>query len=47
MASGDTLDLLVDDPRGARDIPRAAEAEGYAVIDQAALDGLWRLRIEK
>jgi len=47
MASGDTLELLVDDPRGARDIPRAAEAEGYAVIDHSAIDGLWRLRIEK
>lgn len=47
MASGDVLELLVDDPRGARDIPRAAEAEGYAVIDHSAADGLWRLRIEK
>jgi len=47
MASGETLELLVDDPRGARDIPRAAEAEGYAVIESARLDGMWRLRIEK
>ena len=47
MASGDTLELVVDDPRGARDIPRAAEAEGYAVVDSSAIDGLWRLRIEK
>ena len=47
MAFGDTLELVVDDPRGARDIPRAAEAEGYAVIDCAAMNGLWRLRIEK
>jgi TusA-related sulfurtransferase len=47
MDCGQTLELMVDDPRGARDIPRAAEAEGYAVIDCAALDGLWRLRIEK
>ena len=47
MAPGDTLELLVDDPRGARDIPRAAEAEGYVVIECYAIDGLWRLRIEK
>lgn len=47
MASGETLELLVDDPRGARDIPRAAEAEGYAVIEHAATNGVWRLRIEK
>lgn len=47
MESGQVLELMVDDPRGARDIPRAAEAEGYAVIDCSALDGLWRLKIEK
>jgi len=47
MASGDTIELLIDDPRGARDIPRAAEAEGCAVIDHCAAEGLWRLRIEK
>ena len=47
MASGEALELLVDDPRGARDIPRAAEAEGYALIECSAIDGLWRLRIEK
>jgi len=47
MASGDTLELLVDDPRGASDIPRAAEAEGYVVIECYAIDGLWRLRMEK
>ena len=47
MAPGEALELIVDDPRGARDIPRAAEAEGYAVIDCAASGGLWRLRIEK
>ena len=29
MRRGQILELLLDDPRGARDIPRAAEAEGY------------------
>jgi len=47
MASGQILELLLDDPRGARDIPGAAEAEGYAVIETAAENGLFRLRIEK
>jgi TusA-related sulfurtransferase len=47
MARGETLELLLDDPRGARDIPRAAEAEGYVVGDIAADAGTWRLRIEK
>ena len=47
MRRGETIDLTIDDPRGARDIPRAAEAEGYAVGEVLAINGLWRLRIEK
>ncbi|HEY6417889.1 MAG TPA: sulfurtransferase TusA family protein [Candidatus Binataceae bacterium] len=47
MTRGETLELILDDPRGARDIPLAAEAEGYAVTQAAEKDGVWRLRIEK
>jgi TusA-related sulfurtransferase len=47
MGRGDVLELVLDDPRGVRDIPRAAEAEGYAVSEVVALDGMWRMRIEK
>jgi TusA-related sulfurtransferase len=47
MARGDVLDLLVNDPRGARDIPRAAEAEGFAVLEVIATGSAWRVRIEK
>jgi tRNA 2-thiouridine synthesizing protein A len=47
MSRGETIELTIDDPRGARDIPRAAEAEGYAVTRIAEADGVWRLRIEK
>jgi tRNA 2-thiouridine synthesizing protein A len=47
MKRGEVLELLLDDPRGARDIPRAAEAEGYAIAESTRLDGLWRIRIEK
>ena len=47
MRRGDILELMLDDPRGVRDIPRAAEAEGYAVSEVVALDGMWRMRIEK
>jgi TusA-related sulfurtransferase len=47
MRRGQTIELTIDDPRGARDIPRAAEAEGYAVGEVRSIDGLWRLRIEK
>jgi len=47
MATGEMLELLLDDPRGVKDIPRAAEAEGYFVTETVALDGVWRLAIEK
>jgi TusA-related sulfurtransferase len=47
MARGEKLELILDDPRGVRDIPRAAEAEGYAVIDIGQTADTWRLRIEK
>ena len=47
MKRGQVLELLLDDPRGARDIPRAAEAEGCVIADSRRLGAVWRLRIEK
>jgi len=47
MARGQVLEILLDDPRGARDIPQAAETEGYVVLDSKAEDRNFRLRIEK
>jgi TusA-related sulfurtransferase len=47
MARGERLEILLDDPRGARDIPRAAEAEGYAVIGIVGTGDAWRVQIEK
>jgi TusA-related sulfurtransferase len=47
MQSGEVLELLIDDPRGARDIPRAAEAEGYAVLEITPEESRWCLRLEK
>lgn len=47
MTRGQILEILLDDPRGARDIPRAAEAEGYVVLDSRSEDRNFRLRIEK
>jgi TusA-related sulfurtransferase len=47
MTRGEKLELVLDDPRGVRDIPRAAEAEGYAVLDIAPIGDGWRVRIEK
>jgi len=47
MARGQTLELLLDDPRGVRDIPRAAEAEGYVVTSLGQAGNVWQLKIEK
>jgi TusA-related sulfurtransferase len=45
LARGTELTLILDDPRGVRDIPRAAEAEGYAVAEAVREDSGWRLTI--
>ncbi len=47
MSRGEMLELTLDDPRGARDIPSAAEAEGYVMLESTARDGLYHLRIER
>ncbi len=47
MSRGEVLELTLDDPRGARDIPSAAEAEGYVILESTARDGLYHLRIER
>lgn len=46
MATGEELELVLDDPQGATDIPRAAEASGHHVA--AVVDGppVWRIVIE-
>ncbi len=46
LARGTEVDLLVDDPQGARDIPRAAEATGYHVVGVVAEGDAWRIAIE-
>jgi len=48
MRVGEILEVTIDDPRGARDIPRAAEAEGHAIVEaRTAAAGVWIIRIEK
>jgi TusA-related sulfurtransferase len=47
MTRGEILELILDDPRGARDIPSAAEAEGCVILESSTRDGLFHLRIEK
>jgi tRNA 2-thiouridine synthesizing protein A len=47
MRRGEMLDLIIDDPRGVRDIPRAAEAEGYSIAEVYEAGSFWRIRIER
>ena len=52
LDQGDQLELVIDDPKGRRDIPRAAEAEGYAIVEieetvEADTPQQWRIMIEK
>jgi TusA-related sulfurtransferase len=43
---GEEVDLRLDDPQGARDLPRAAEASGHHVVDVVDADGGWIVRLE-
>jgi TusA-related sulfurtransferase len=47
MRRGEVLELLTDDPRAGKDVPRAAEAEGYWVLDVEMEPGRVRIRIER
>jgi len=47
LARGDLIELTLDDPRGARDLPRAAEAEGHHVVATETLAGRWIITLEK
>jgi tRNA 2-thiouridine synthesizing protein A len=47
LERGDILEVLIDDPKGRRDIPRAAEAEGYAIVQVEEVAGGWCIAIEK
>ncbi len=47
LERGDILELVLDDRKGRQDIPRAAEAEGYAILGIEEGENLWRIIIEK
>ncbi len=47
LTVGDVIELTLDDPRGARDLPRAAEAEGHHVLEARAESARWVITIEK
>ena len=45
LPRGDSLTLLLDETRALRDIPRAAESQGYAVDAPVLIEGTWHLRV--
>jgi TusA-related sulfurtransferase len=47
LTRGALLELTIDDPRGARDLPRAAEAEGHHVVSIEVGAGRWVILLEK
>ncbi len=44
---GTRVALLCDDPRAGRDIPRAAEAEGWAIVEVVESASAVRILIER
>ena len=46
LPRGAALELILDDPKGAQDIPHAAEASGYAVIEVERGASTWRVVIQ-
>ena len=46
LATGQEVDVLLDDAQGAADIPRAAEAAGHHVVAVADEGGCWRITVE-
>jgi TusA-related sulfurtransferase len=44
---GTVVEVLVDDPRSERDLPIAAEAEGYAVLEVEVVATHLRIVLEK
>jgi TusA-related sulfurtransferase len=45
LGRGAALVVWLDDPKGVRDLPRAAEAEGYAVDEPESDQRGWRVTI--
>jgi TusA-related sulfurtransferase len=48
LRPGERLEVVVDDRRSVRDLPRAAEAEGYAVLAVEQVGAtVWTILIER
>jgi len=49
LTAGTLVEILTDDERSARDLPAAAEAEGYAVLETGPWEaaGVFKITIER
>ena len=47
MKSGEILEILLDDGEPMENVPRSVEGEGHKILEQAKIDGYWRVVIEK
>ena len=46
IARGLEVDVVIDDPRSLRDLPRAAEASGHHVVHVGDGDAPWTITLE-
>jgi len=46
LSSGDTLEILVDNPPSVRDVPLAMKAGGYEVGEPMTVEGGWKLTVK-
>ena len=46
IARGVEVDVVIDDPRSLRDLPRAAEASGHHVVHVDDGDAPWTITLE-
>jgi TusA-related sulfurtransferase len=46
IARGVEVDVVIDDPRSLRDLPRAAEASGHHVVHVGEGDAPWTITLE-
>jgi tRNA 2-thiouridine synthesizing protein A len=46
LSPGEEVEIVLDDPQGARDLPRAAEATGHHVVAVTEDAGVWHITLE-
>lgn len=47
MDEGEMLELLIDDGEPRVNVPVSLNQEGHRVLDLTAVDGGWRMRVER